>query len=414
MPNLSSALRTAPFLAALLLTGCGPSSQITTTPPISSVTPPYPTVTSAGAITMGQGLYNVTQNTGSFSVPVYRNSGSTGSVTVKYSTSDGPATPSVVNSAIAVAGIDYTAVSGTLTWADGDTSVKTITIPFLDKAAYTGTRLFSVNLSSPTGGAVLNSFLTTFINITNNLTPPAPTFDFTNYKLTLPVDIYGGTGGTNNIQFEAATILPATLNAGFSDSYFYLNSANQIVFTAPAGGAVTTPGSGSDHTRSELRELYTGTGADSNSDWNSNIGGNLTATVNVTQVAATSDEATFGQIHGQNQAFVILLYRPAPISDVAVQIYPSPTDSSTSARTSILTGVALNDKLTYSIDYRGNNLVITVNDVTKNTTKTSTFDETPWATQPVYFKIGAYHAAPNTTTTTAQTQVVVSAFKVTH
>ena len=56
------------------------------------------------------------------SVPVRRTGGSQGAVSVNYSTTDGTAT----------AGTDFTAASGTLNWADGDTDVKLIelaTIP---------------------------------------------------------------------------------------------------------------------------------------------------------------------------------------------------------------------------------------------------------------------------------------------
>jgi outer membrane protein assembly factor BamB len=66
-------------------------------------------------------------------------------VSVDYSTVNGTA----------LAGIDYTATSGTLTFAPGETS-KTILVPTLDDGLADPTKGFTVNLSNPTGGAITN------------------------------------------------------------------------------------------------------------------------------------------------------------------------------------------------------------------------------------------------------------------
>jgi hypothetical protein len=65
-------------------------------------------------------------------------------VSVHYASSDGSA----------IAGTDYTAVSGTLSWADGDTADKTIPIPLLANPSAGGSRTMSVTLSSPAFGSV--------------------------------------------------------------------------------------------------------------------------------------------------------------------------------------------------------------------------------------------------------------------
>jgi hypothetical protein len=367
---------------------------------------PGGTMNTAGSIMLTASSYSPTQNSGSFSFAVFR-TGSSGAVSVNYSTSNG----------IAVAGSDFTAQSGTLTWADGDRSVRTITVPWLDTSAYSGTKTFSINLSNATGGAYLGYYTNTLVTVADNLTPPHPTFNFSSspisFNLQLPVDIYGGTGGANGSEFASAQVTPSVLNSGYDSPYFYLNSSNQIVFTAPANGATTSPGSGSNHTRSELRELYTGTGSDSNSDWTSATGGTLSATVNVIQVASESDEATIGQIHGQSPTFVVLQYRPGS-SEVAVQIYATPTSSS-SAITPILTGVDLNDTIAYTIQYSASSLTITVTDSTAHTNASQNFTLSSWAGTPVYFKLGAYHDTTNTENPAGdQTQVVVSSFSITH
>ena len=367
-------------------------------------TPPAPgsaAANPAGQLTLGASTYAPTQNAGTFSFAVYRVSGSVGAATVHYATSAGSA----------VAGTDYTSESGTLSWADGDSSVKTITVPWLDASNYSGAKTFSVTLSNATG-ASLGTYANTLVSVADSLKPPYPTFNFGIWKLQLPVDIYGGNGGVNGSQFADAEISTAALDTGFSDLYFYLNASNQIVFTTPANGATTSPGSGSNHTRSELRELYTGTGADSNSDWNSGVGGTMTASVQVTSVAPASDEATIGQIHGQSATFVVLEYRTS--GTISLQLYATPTATSATI-TTLLSGVSLNDSITYTLAYSGNTVTATVNDVTRGTSSTTPFSVPSWAGQSVYFKLGAYHDATNTGNGgTDQTQVIVKSMSVTH
>ena len=96
-------------------------------------------------------------------VTVNRTSGANGAVSASYATANGTAT----------AGSDYTAVSGTLNWADGDSSPKTISIPILGDTIYEPNETFTVTLSSPTGGAFLGLIATTTITIENDEVIPA-------------------------------------------------------------------------------------------------------------------------------------------------------------------------------------------------------------------------------------------------
>ena len=68
---------------------------------------------------------------------------STGTVTVAYATSDGTAT----------AGSDYTAVSGTLTFAPGETE-KTVSVPVLEDDHNEGSETLTLRLSSPSGATI--------------------------------------------------------------------------------------------------------------------------------------------------------------------------------------------------------------------------------------------------------------------
>jgi hypothetical protein len=81
-----------------------------------------------------------------FNVPVERMSGSAGAVSVSYATTDGTAT----------AGTDYLAASDTLSWADGESGVKSISIQTLHDSAAEGDEDFQIRLSNATGGATIH------------------------------------------------------------------------------------------------------------------------------------------------------------------------------------------------------------------------------------------------------------------
>ncbi len=100
-----------------------------------------------GSLQLATASYTVVQSAGTLSVFVDRGGGSSGAVSVAYATANGTA----------AAGTDYTAASGTLNWANGDATPKTIDVAISNTAAYTGSKLFDVTLSSPGGGATLGS-----------------------------------------------------------------------------------------------------------------------------------------------------------------------------------------------------------------------------------------------------------------
>ena len=84
---------------------------------------------------------------------------STEAVTVAYATADFSSTDTAVSSSSidpATAGTDYTAASGTLTFAAGETR-KTITVAITDDVNRERDELFKVGLSNATGGAVIAS-----------------------------------------------------------------------------------------------------------------------------------------------------------------------------------------------------------------------------------------------------------------
>lgn len=88
-----------------------------------------------------------------------------GPIGVDYSTSDGSAR----------AGIDYQAASGTLEFGPNE-SLKPLTISLLRNRAAEGTRSFSLNLSNPSGGAILGKSVTSLC-IVGTYATLAPAFD---------------------------------------------------------------------------------------------------------------------------------------------------------------------------------------------------------------------------------------------
>jgi hypothetical protein len=110
-----------------------------------------------GTLAFGAATYEVAENAGSITVPVLRTNGSDGAVTVNYATVNGTATAPAF----------FTAKSGTLTFADGETS-KDISISIIDNAVGQPNRNFRITLSTVTGGAVLGERISTTITIIND------------------------------------------------------------------------------------------------------------------------------------------------------------------------------------------------------------------------------------------------------
>ncbi|MGB7326276.1 MAG: Calx-beta domain-containing protein [Rubripirellula sp.] len=113
------------------------------------------TVTTApGVLSVSPATVSVNEDAGNATFTVTRASGSDGAITVDFATADGSAT----------AGSDYTATSGTLSFADGETS-KTVTVPILDDADAEAAETFTLTINSPTGGATLGTAVTSTATI---------------------------------------------------------------------------------------------------------------------------------------------------------------------------------------------------------------------------------------------------------
>jgi aryl-phospho-beta-D-glucosidase BglC (GH1 family) len=114
----------------------------------------------AGSLQLSSATYSVAENAGSLVISVTRSGGSSGAVSVSYATANGTA----------ASGTNYTASSGSLSWASADTSSKSITVPIVNASSMTSNATFTVALSAPSGGATLGSTSSTTVTIT----PVAP------------------------------------------------------------------------------------------------------------------------------------------------------------------------------------------------------------------------------------------------
>jgi endoglucanase len=159
-------VRTLVALLAALLTACSGSSRLaidSSTAAGNSTAPP--TAATPGMLSLTSGSAAVAQNAGSSSISVNRSGGSSGTVSVHYATANGSA----------VAGADFAAASGDLSWADGDAATKTFAIAIANSSPFSGTRTFTVALSAPTGNATLGAVSSTSITISGDaVTAPVP------------------------------------------------------------------------------------------------------------------------------------------------------------------------------------------------------------------------------------------------
>jgi uncharacterized delta-60 repeat protein len=106
---------------------------------------PSPGVIGFGPTTSADSM--VAQDATAVTLTVVRSIGSYGAVNVHFHTED----------SAELAGRDYQSTNGTLEWADGDESDRTITVQLLKNSAVVGTAAFSVVLDSPQGGAIIGS-----------------------------------------------------------------------------------------------------------------------------------------------------------------------------------------------------------------------------------------------------------------
>jgi hypothetical protein len=188
---------------------------------------------SAGEIAFGSGSYQTSAGSAGV-VIVTRTAGSAGAVSVTVTTSDGTAT----------AGTDYTAVTTSVTFADGDTANKTVLIPTAARSGTQGSKTVNVALSAASGGASLGGQSTAVLTIGDaSVAPPPPTgslqFSAAAYSVadnagavSINITRSGGTAGAVTVTFATSD---GTGHAGTN----YTATTQTVAFAAGDGAAKT-------------------------------------------------------------------------------------------------------------------------------------------------------------------------------
>ena len=116
-----------------------------------------------GVLSMQQDRVLAMEQAGMATISVRRIGGSSGAVAVSYSARDtvSYSARDLASQAPASKGLDYTAIAGRLTWADGDDSAREIVVPIASDTQAEPPEHFELALENPEGGAGLGAYGTT-------------------------------------------------------------------------------------------------------------------------------------------------------------------------------------------------------------------------------------------------------------
>ena len=142
--NVSAFSGSKTFSVALSNAGSGATLG---TPLTASVSINGSAVLAPGSVALSAASVTVAQNAGSMTVSIARSGGSSGDVSVQYATADGTAR----------AGTDYTAKTGSLSWGNGDTSTRTVSVSISNATPFSGSRSFTLRLLNGSGGVSLGT-----------------------------------------------------------------------------------------------------------------------------------------------------------------------------------------------------------------------------------------------------------------
>lgn len=166
--------------------------------------------------------YAVAENGGTLTVTVSRTGGSAGSVSATYATQNGTA----------VSGTEYTATTGTVSFAAGETS-KTFTVPIINNSSIEGAKKFTLTLSAPTGGATLGAAATVTIqdDDTSGFEFGSGSLKFSTATMTVKegdhaVVTVNRVGGTNNV----ISVRYETYSSGLAAASDYTTTNGTLTF----------------------------------------------------------------------------------------------------------------------------------------------------------------------------------------
>ncbi len=173
-----------------------------------------------GVLGLKQSRMLATEQGGQIVLAVQRTGGSSGPVAVTYATRDVPVPPAPGPAyslgASANGGVDYTSMTGRLTWADGEVGDREIVVPIATDTNAEPPEFFEVVLESPEGGAGLATF-----------------------GSDLEIAGAGYPSGDFTIQAEGATVSEGTQAAFSVHRNYYSQGAVSVTVRVAAGGSAT-------------------------------------------------------------------------------------------------------------------------------------------------------------------------------
>jgi hypothetical protein len=170
---------------------------------IARITADLQGVAQPGTLQFSAATYSVADNAGPAHVLVNRSNGSSGSVSVTVTTGDGTGK----------AGVDYTATTQVLTFADGDIAPKLFSVPVQVDASKPGNKTVNLTLSAATGGATLGTQSAAVLTITPSIAaaPGSLQFSAANYAVadnasnaSIAVTRSGGSAGAVTVAFATS------------------------------------------------------------------------------------------------------------------------------------------------------------------------------------------------------------------
>jgi len=194
-------------------------SNVTTGASISNSTSIIKILDNESRVSLDKEYYKVTESDGTATVIVNRLGGTSGAISVDYATANGSAT----------AGADYTAASGTLSWADGDGAAKTFTISITDDASFEARESISISLSNASSATLGNSTASVYIYDNEaevGFTSAAFNVNEDAGNATVTVNRWGSSNGAVSVNYATTTSGSATSGSDFTATSGTLNWAD--------------------------------------------------------------------------------------------------------------------------------------------------------------------------------------------
>ena len=206
-----------------------------------------------GSVQFSVNSVRVIEDIGVANISVVRNGGSAGTLTVDFATTDGTA----------IAGQNYTATSGTLTFSGGET-IKNIQIPILDDAITQPTKNFTVTLRNTPSLESLGVPNTLVVIVSDRSINPLVLVENTSVvegetgsttEMLFTLRLFAATGRTVSVDFATANI-SATGGSSCSNQGADYETASGTVTFQPGETALTIPVKICGDTRAEANETF--------------------------------------------------------------------------------------------------------------------------------------------------------------